>query len=58
MPYEANPFIWIIGSSILMCILSLAGALTFSLSDKLCISSSCPLLPYQPVPCWEALFFI
>ena len=34
MPYEANPFIWIVGSSILMCILSLAGALTFSLSDK------------------------
>ena len=35
MPTTAtNPLLWIIGSSILMCILALAGALTFSLSDK------------------------
>src|SRR5210317_915684 len=29
-----NPLLWIIGSSILMCILALAGATTFSLSEK------------------------
>ena len=35
MPTTAvNPFLWIVGSSLLMCILSLAGAVTYSLSDK------------------------
>ncbi len=29
-----NPLLWIVGSSILMCILALVGAVTLSLSEK------------------------
>ena len=34
MPAETNPLLWIVGSSILMCVLALIGATTLSLNEK------------------------